>query len=980
MIKLRGINKYFLKGKTNEVHALRNVELELPETGMIAIFGKSGCGKTTLLNVIGGLEKADSGTVTIDGEELTPNSDRLRNEGVGYIFQNYNLNKNESCFENVADALRLLGMRDGEELERRVLCALSAVGMEKYVNRLPDTLSGGQQQRVAIARAIVKRPRIILADEPTGNLDEANTVMIMELLRKIAKEQPVLLVTHEAHLVDHYCNEVIELKDGSVVNHRICDTGAGVSLGDRNTAYLSDMEHTSIAQGGVSLDYYGENLPSDMKLRLINHEGKLYLEVRGASVKLVDSTSELRVDEGSRMQASSLEKDLEKLDLSPLTPVEAKHHGRLFGFIDAVKSGHRANFGKLKKGKKTLIACLTLFAVAVVYVAAIFGTSIGGLITADKSYSHNTYYIKMDDPEVGEKLLSAVGKDNTGVDYTRLLPVTYQCEDVNLRFYSGFFESFTADYSIYEGFEASGVMLPRALADGMELVAGEALGGDSSVLISTAYADKLLETSVFEHVSEYSDLIGLICRNMGYNNLSLRIGGVVRQDNESAVYVDEMVFAEEYGDADGYYRGSKYMVDVGKGEAVIAIMHSSDDQEQPSIGDSFTIHGSEYKVSRILMRAHNYQQFLEMSGVVKLDPYEFFKERVLLENPDLDDNNSEDMQRINELTVGYMESPEYKSFFEYYFDLREEYLLGRMLFTPDDFHTWLALEKGCIAASCSSGDHYFDYYYGMVFESSHGYFPGVDELYVAKDDMKSIELALEEEMARYVDDFYENNVYHGFASTQGVFISDEDFISAARGYGITDRLDGDPRPADDIHLMLVHSSDPKKTEQWLAENPDIGQVSESLPQPIIRPGDVYDNLVMDELSGLISGVVTLCVVLAFMSVSMYFIMRSALMGRIKEIGIYRAIGVSRKNILFRFAVETGVLVLRTVMIGYILATVLIIAAGGISPLISNMLYYPWWYALLMLALLIGVSMIMGLVPVLALLRRSPSEILAKYDI
>ncbi|MBP3396620.1 MAG: ABC transporter ATP-binding protein [Clostridia bacterium] len=218
MIELKHLHKFFNKGKQNEIHVINDVTLSLPERGMVAVFGRSGCGKTTLLNVIGGLDRFGSGTLTIDGQSIKNDTDTIRNRYIGYIFQNYNLSKEESCYDNVANALRLCGMADGKEMEERVNAALANVGMEHYAARTPDTLSGGQQQRIAIARAIVKNPRIILADEPTGNLDEANTVMIMDLLKQIAKDHLVLLVTHEANLVDYYCDTVVELQDGAVVS------------------------------------------------------------------------------------------------------------------------------------------------------------------------------------------------------------------------------------------------------------------------------------------------------------------------------------------------------------------------------------------------------------------------------------------------------------------------------------------------------------------------------------------------------------------------------------------------------------------------------------------------------------------------------------------------------------------------------------------------------------------------------------------
>ena len=151
MITIKNLNKFFNKKKSNEIHVINNVSLKLPSKGMIAIFGRSGCGKTTLLNVIGGLDKFDSGEVLIDDENIKKHTDDIRNERIGYIFQNYNLDYNISIYDNVATSLQLLGIKDKKEIEKRVMAALDNVGMQKYARRNPQTVSGGQQQRVAIA-------------------------------------------------------------------------------------------------------------------------------------------------------------------------------------------------------------------------------------------------------------------------------------------------------------------------------------------------------------------------------------------------------------------------------------------------------------------------------------------------------------------------------------------------------------------------------------------------------------------------------------------------------------------------------------------------------------------------------------------------------------------------------------------------------------------------------------------------------------
>lgn len=244
MISIKNIHKFYNKGKKNEIHAINDVSLELPEKGIVALYGKSGCGKTTLLNIIGGLLKVDEGDVLIYDQSISKNTDLIRNKYIGYIFQNYYLNKSETVYENIADALRIMGICNSNEIDYRVMTLLKKVGMEKYSNRLPETLSGGQQQRVAIARAIVKNPEIILADEPTGNLDEKNTIAIMELLKEIGKEHLVLLVTHESRLVDYYCDMVINVLDGSVSNIKKNLEVSDLKIYDSNIIYLGEWKST----------------------------------------------------------------------------------------------------------------------------------------------------------------------------------------------------------------------------------------------------------------------------------------------------------------------------------------------------------------------------------------------------------------------------------------------------------------------------------------------------------------------------------------------------------------------------------------------------------------------------------------------------------------------------------------------------------------------------------------------------------------
>ena len=216
-IRVENIVKTFNRHSRNANKVLKGVSFELPGSGLVCIFGKSGSGKTTLLNIIGGLEKADSGKVYIDGECTSGKTDKIRNAKIGFIFQNYYLEKGYTIAEILRNQMIIAGFKDEKEIERRTEEALKLVDMERFKNKLGDALSGGQQQRVAIARAIVKGSDVILADEPTGNLDAENTMKVMDILKEISKTQLVVIVTHEVSLIKKYADSHIKIVDGELV-------------------------------------------------------------------------------------------------------------------------------------------------------------------------------------------------------------------------------------------------------------------------------------------------------------------------------------------------------------------------------------------------------------------------------------------------------------------------------------------------------------------------------------------------------------------------------------------------------------------------------------------------------------------------------------------------------------------------------------------------------------------------------------------
>jgi ABC-type lipoprotein export system ATPase subunit len=220
LVRLEGVTRVYQRDG-QPVHALRGVDLKLPRGVLAALKGRSGSGKTTLTNIIGGLDRQTSGSVFFEGISLADLSDRertrLRRERIGFVFQSFALLPTYSAFENVELVVRMAGLprRERDERARRWL---RVVGLEKWMDHRPDEMSGGQQQRLAIARALAARPELILADEPTGELDTTTSRQILSLFRRIVETEGVtiLMATHDA-LVDEYAQLLFELKDGRLI-------------------------------------------------------------------------------------------------------------------------------------------------------------------------------------------------------------------------------------------------------------------------------------------------------------------------------------------------------------------------------------------------------------------------------------------------------------------------------------------------------------------------------------------------------------------------------------------------------------------------------------------------------------------------------------------------------------------------------------------------------------------------------------------
>lgn len=304
MLELKKISKIY---KTIDLQqtALNNVNLKFRKNEFVSILGPSGSGKTTLLNIIGGLDKYTSGDLIINGISTKKYTDRdwdtYRNHSIGFVFQSYNLIPHQTALSNVELALTLSGVSK-EERKRRAIEVLKKVGLEKHIHKRPNQMSGGQMQRIAIARALINNPDILLADEPTGALDSETSIQIMDLLKEIAKEKLVIMVTHNPELASEYSNRIIKILDGKIIDDSNPFDGKEEKVSDIKIKKTSMSFKTALS---LSLN------------NLMTKKGRTILTAFAGSIGIIGIALILSLSNGFKIEIDNFEK--KSLSQAPIT-------------------------------------------------------------------------------------------------------------------------------------------------------------------------------------------------------------------------------------------------------------------------------------------------------------------------------------------------------------------------------------------------------------------------------------------------------------------------------------------------------------------------------------------------------------------------------------------------------------------------------------------------------------------------------------
>jgi len=862
MIKVSNLNKYYNKNKTNEIHVINDVTLELPSHGLISFLGASGSGKTTLLNIIGGLDKAQ-GTISYDFFEMNKYEmskiDKYRNENFGYVFQSYNLLLNETVYDNLKIALELINIYDAKETQNRIEYALKSVGMYKYRNKKASQLSGGQQQRIAIARALIKHCKVIIADEPTGNLDSANAIEVMNILKSISKKTLVLLVTHNEQLANFYSNYIYKIEDGKIINQYENISNDVLNTKNDNFIYLKDMNLTSGNIEGVGIKFYS-NDQKDIELEIVERNNTFYIR-SNKNIKLLDNSNIKLINDHY--------KPVEKSEINNYSYDDSffnnsvKNKNIFSDFITNIKHSF-INFIKPTKKIKIIYTSLALIGVLFAICAVSISNAVKvdtSNINADLNYSTlssgNIWY-QEDSEELQNNIING-NISSLQVLTERYLDFSYKINYVETITYS---ESFKR---IYFNENVNKVLYGRA-----------PIGNE--VAISLAVADVLLE-EFSSCCNSYEDLFNL---SIDYDGSKL-VGIVDGKNKMSYISEEEYVktITSHIHINDNRIRYFEIEKKYDTYEVILGRDLTKDDlnTDKILISDKFT--GYENLVNTDLPGIGF------VVGVYRLkDNIEYYSDEIISNQ-----NYKEELLNV----------------YKYSYNV-EDYVLieGR---NPEK-------ENECLISTYNSK---------QIGDTINGY--KIVGRYNANTQLLKAGV-LFSTSALSVQDY-----------TKKIFIiENEEGISATINNS-------------KLNLKTLYQDE-----------------YDTIKETNTRKMTVFGLL----------GIVCLIAV----SIMVFFLMRSKMINDIYNIGVYRSLGSSKLKIYLKYFCDIIIMVSFTTLITYIVIIFCYLTAIESindyynSELFSKGLGIP----LLGIIIIYLINILFGLLPIFTLLRKTPSEILVKYDI
>ena len=889
MINVSNLNKYYHKGKSNEIHVINNTNLVLPNNGFVVFLGASGSGKTTLINVIAGLDKA-KGEISYDEAKFKnyhmSKIDKFRRENVGYVFQNYNLLNNMTVFDNLRITLELMGINDSKMIKERIEYVLDMLNMKKYKNKLASNLSGGQMQRVSIARALVKDSKIIIADEPTGNLDSENTIEVMNILKAISKDKLVIMVTHDRKCAEFYADRIIEIKDGVVEKDYENTDNSDLDNYDNNKIYLKDMKNEVLDINNVKINLYLDENDSlsDLNLTIVKKDGVIYL--KSDDVKVIDNKSKIKlIDDNYK---SIKKEDVKSFNYNP-TPIEkTKKKFSLMPLLRGIANAYSSHKQASKK-MKGLHACFVI--IGVVMAFCVLMLSVGTYVNGKQiEYSDKGLQIV--------KLSNANYKDcvKTAVNDGLIEDVSFS----ELIYFNNSIESTivnTETYLLHESYNTH------------SLIAGEKNVSGNEVLITKKIADQIIKK--FKNIEKYTykNIIGRTISFDNRNSVNFVIKGIT--DSESSNLYTSFYNSGSYFPIGYYARNSyanyNYIIEnknkIGY-EIVSGREIASDNECLVCINDA-VVYTEDFS-STITLGDSDADKF-EVVGYYRITESITYgaEPNVLLNNQDL---------------------------------VKKYYAFNAVLYHDQNLN---ANDLKLVS--------------GRLPESNN-------EILISD----CIDLTLETSFIREINDYIKEKGL----TVVGVYESKANNRATAFGCTKNYILENYLTSAGNGAYLFITNDDNKLIDLFK----DNGiQLKTSYNAN-------HDFRVQQKREMFGSALTVSGVFLVIIVVYVFFMMRSKMIHRIYEIGVLREIGASRFRIYRIFFIELMVLITMTTIIGYTTSLILChLANKKIGGLLGLFNYSPL-YATLGFVVIYGVSIIAGMLPIFMLQRKTPAEIVAKYDL